>query len=727
MAKQQNTKQTVASTQPVVRVLVPLSLPKLLDYMYQGAKPPKIGAVVSVQVGTKECHAIVVELPQDAPKRTLKPAILVEDAPHLPAQMVQFFRWAGRYTLSPPGEPWRAAVIGGKIPLQPTPARKLVVTGHAPERLTQARRKVLELAAGKSWQAGALAEFCGVSPSVVQGLVQAGALTLEDQPEQAEPLHFNLKTLNAEQQQAVNTLKKELGQFQVTLLDGVTGSGKTEVYAHILAEVLQQNAGAQVLVLVPEIALTPQLVKRLEEQFGSAPVVWHSHVSPQQRRQAWWRIANGRARVIVGARSALFLPFKNLAYVVVDEEHDASYKQTDSWRYQGRDMAIALAQSWQCPVVLGSATPSLESWHNAHSGRYQFVQLKERYGPALLPSVTTLDMKADGPLGPDQYLSPLLIGALENTLAKGQQALLFLNRRGVAPLLICRSCGHRHDCPRCDASLVAHGTPERGRLTCHHCGFSAPWPKECSLCGSEKLAAYGPGTRKIEQQVKIHFPMARIAVADSDAVASPAQLKELVRQLEEHEIDILIGTQMVTKGHHFPALTLVGVVDADMSLDRGDLRAAEQTFQLMTQVAGRAGRGEKAGHVYLQTHTPDHPLMQALMAHDRDGFYALELAERQKWKFPPFAKLLAVTIQGKNEGAVQQAAQKLAQAYSAQTGEQVLGPAPLPIKRLNHVYRYRVVVKLPKHDHARMVAWLRGVAVPTGVSLILDVDPHNLF
>ncbi len=658
----------------VVRVLVPLALPSLLDYISDVAL--EVGDWVDIPVGTKRVHGVVAEVLESSPFQNLKPAMKL-DVPRVDVRALEFWRWASRYTLSAPGEALRVALPKALTPQRPKEKKRAKTT------LPKKGKK------GASVEAQA--------PEVAR--VKVGV------------------ELNAAQKSAAEAVTGSLGSFKAFLLDGVTGSGKTEVYFKVIEEVLAR--GGQALVLVPEIALTPQWLKRFEQRFGSKPHVWHSGLAEGAKRSTWWAMANGEAGIVVGARSALFLPFANLQALVVDEEHEPSYKQEEAFRYHARDLAVQVANLWKAPVILASATPSLETWQRALEGKYTRLVLQARHG-GTMAAVKMIDLRGEK-MPKQSYVSPTLQKAVEATLAKGEQALMFLNRRGNAPVMLCHDCGERRDCSRCDATLVVHGD----RLQCHHCGFAEPFPDECAACGSVDLRAYGPGTRRVVAEVQNIWPNARVAVADSDAVSTTKQLAALVHAVEEREIDIIVGTQMVTKGHHFPHLTCVGVIDADMGLAHGDVRAAERTFQLLTQVAGRAGRGEATGTVWVQSHDPSQPLFKALVKHDRDGFYKLELGARQQWGDPPFGRMVAVIVDGLDEKLVQEGALALSKGWRAQDNVRLLGPAPAPVAKIRDRYRYRLLVKGPVGVSLQPVvkAWIEGVAVPKSVRVTVDVDP----
>ncbi|MFM2129373.1 MAG: Primosomal protein, partial [Pseudomonadota bacterium] len=513
------------------------------------------------------------------------------------------------------------------------------------------------------------------------------------------------------------------GGYSATVLDGVTGSGKTEVYFEAIAEALR--LGRQVLVLLPEIALSAQWLERFEARFGAAPAAWHSELGAALRRDTWRAVAQGAARVVVGARSALFLPYRDLGLIVVDEEHDGSYKQDDGVAYNARDMAVLRAHLGAIPVVLASATPSLETVANVQWGRYGAVHLPDRVGDAALPEVALVDLRATPPLR-GRWLSPPLDDALRATLAAGEQALLFLNRRGYAPLTLCRGCGHRLECPNCSAWLVEHRASRR--LVCHHCGYGMAPPPQCPNCGAEGAwAACGPGVERVAEEVAHHFPDARLRIIASDTLTGPAAIRELIDAVAEHRVDVLIGTQVIAKGHHFPLLTLVGVIDADLGLTGGDLRAAERTHQLLTQVSGRAGRAERPGRVLLQTFMPEHPVMAALAAGTRADFIATEMRERERAHMPPFGRLAAVIVSGPHEKEVDGTARALGRVRPADEDIAVLGPAPAALSLLRGRHRRRFLVKAPRGFNLQgaLRGWLAQVRPGKGVRVQVDVDPMS--
>ena len=736
-----------------VQVLLPLPLTGPYDYLAPAELPLEPGSVVVVPLAQRELIGVVWDTPleeaamaktaaKSMPLEKLRPILEVLPVPPLTEVARRFLAWVADYTLAAPGAVLRMALSSPSALEKPKPVtlyQRCDTGTPADLRPTPARRRVLaELDGGPARTLADLAQAAGVGTSVVKGLAEAGALEAIEvvmEPSFAAPdADCAGPVLSGQQSAAAESLRvaveaaKDKGEFSVTLLDGVTGSGKTEVYFEAIAEAVA--AGRQALVLLPEIALSAQWLARFEQRFGVAPALWHSDLTSAQRRAAWRAVALGRAPVVVGARSALFLPYPDLGLIVVDEEHESAFKQEDGVTYHARDMAVVRAQLGGIPAVLVSATPSLESLNNVKTGRYRALHLPERHGNAALPDVALVDLRQDRPpklegLGPG-WLSSALRRAISETLAAGEQVLLFLNRRGYAPLTLCRACGHRLQCPNCTAWLVEHRLA--GRLQCHHCGHTARLPPACPDCGAEgTLAACGPGVERLAEEVRVLFPQARQATMTSDTLTGPDAAAELVRQVQAREIDILIGTQIVAKGHHFPHLTLVGVVDADLGLYGGDLRAAERTYQLLHQVAGRAGRAEHRGRVLLQTAEPEHPVMQALAAGERDTFFAAEAAAREAAGLPPFGRLAALILSGPDARQLDEAARALARSAPRVEGVTILGPAPAPLAVLRGRHRRRFLVKAPRgfRLQALLRPWIGQAKLPSAVRLQVDIDPYS--
>jgi primosomal protein N' (replication factor Y) len=605
-----------------------------------------------------------------------------------------------------------------------------------PTRVTEARTKVLEVLCdygGLSFTLGELAEMAGVGTSVVKGLVKQEAVSEEDAPRDVpyprlDP-DYGGKKLSADQADGAEVLRAALrtDAYGTTLLKGVTGSGKTEVYLEAVAECLRM--GRQALVLLPEIALSGEFINRVEARFGFKPAEWHSGVTMTERRRCWKMVGQGAAQLIVGARSALFLPFQNLGLIVVDEEHDTSYKQEDGVLYNARDMAVLRAAINGAQVVLASATPSLESWANVEAGKYTRLVLSSRYGPAVMPKMSAIDMRAEDLPG-GTWVSPTLRDAIAERMERGEQSLIFLNRRGYAPVTLCRACGNQIGCDQCDARMVEHRF--LNRLMCHQCGETKPMPKVCPHCQAEdKLSAVGPGVERMGEEITALFPDARVAVLSSDLYGSARAMKAHIEQISQGGTDIIIGTQLVAKGHNFPLLTLVGVIDADLGLQGSDLRAAERTFQLMRQVAGRAGRAEKQGEALLQTYQPEHAVIRAILAGDEEKFWAAEAGERKAAGVPPYGRMAGIILSSPNADDVFNLGAEMARRDGPlrQIGAQVYGPAPAPIARVRGRHRVRLLVKADKAAPLQkaLAAWAAQFRLPTNTRLSIDIDPQSFY
>lgn len=719
-----------SSAARVVSVLLPLPLAEAFDYAEPEGVELAIGDQVAAPLGPRLVRGVVIAIREGSgvnrPLRALEARL---DDPRLPESALRFVQWAARYAADSPGRPL-AMALRGLAARRPAPLRRLMASGAAPARMTPARGRVLA-AASDPISAADLVRTAEVSAGVVRDLLAQGCLletwVAQDPAASSPNPDLDGPQLNPSQGAAAAGLRDMIatGGFAAALLDGVTGSGKTEVYLEAAAEALRARPTAQVLILLPEIALTANVLERFSKRFGAPADEWHSAVGARARRRAWERCAAGEARVVVGARSALFLPFKDLALIVVDEEHDGAYKQEDGFIYHARDLAVARAKIENCPVVLASATPSLETLWNAESGRYRWLKLASRHGPSALPNVELVDLRLQPP-PPGEWISPVLRAGMADALARGEQALLFLNRRGYAPLVLCRACGERLKSPDSDSWLVEHRYS--GRLVCHLTGFSMPKPRCCPRCGAEdSLVSVGPGVERVAEEAARLFPAARLAVFSSDTVSDPTAGRALIAAMVEGEIDILIATQAAAKGHDFPLLTLVGVIDADLGLRGGDLRAAERTFQLLTQVAGRAGRRERPGRALVQTWAPEHPVMAAIAASDRDAFVRVELDERRAAGLPPFTRLAAVIASGPDPAALERFCQTMAQAAPNGEGVEVFGPADAPVMVVRGRRRKRFLVRAPRSVDlaAYMEAWRARVRPPGAIRLAIDIDPYS--
>ncbi|MEQ8558281.1 MAG: primosomal protein N' [Henriciella sp.] len=723
-----------ASRMKLARILFPLPLPEPFDYAIPDGMDVQPGSYVRAPLGKIERTGVVWEVKERAPddERELKPVLDVFPVPPMTEAMRRFVSFAAKYNVAHPGHVL-AMVLRARGGLRPSPTQTLYVpTGHRSNRMTDARVKVLDAARETGpTSAAELARVAGVSPGVVKGLVDVGSLEareIETDLPYPQPTHFGRGDhLTGEQQEAGETLRAAIarGGFQPFLLDGITGSGKTEVYFEAIAEALSKADDAQVLVLLPEIALTQAVLKRFEERFGAPPAPWHSGLSDAERRRTWRETAHGRARIVIGARSALFLPFRNLKLLIIDEEHDTSFKQEDGVTYHARDMGVMRAKLEDAAIILASATPALETMVNAEQGRYQRLKLSARPGAAKLPDIELVDLRTDPP-EKGHWLSSKLTHALTETFEAGEQSLLFLNRRGYAPLVICKACGEKLKSPATESWLTEHRYTNR--LVCHLTGWSIPKPKACPHCGAkDSLMGVGPGVERVAEEVRQLLPNARVEIFSSDTATSGEETRGIVDRMAAGEIDVLVGTQIVAKGHNFPNLTLVGIVDADSSMKGGDLRAGERTFQLLSQVAGRAGRAERPGRALVQTYATENPAMIALAAGDRDGFLQIERDVRAELGLPPFGRMAALIISAPSAEMIQEAGKLAGAAAPNGEGITVYGPAPAPIAILRGRHRIRFLVTSARDVDlsAYMAAWLTAMKLPSAVRVSADIDPYS--
>jgi len=715
-----------------VPVMVPVPAEAPYSYAVPQGMAVEPGSIVRVPLGPRLVAGIVWDGEGgNVDPNKLRPIDHVFDCPPVPAPMRRFIDWVAAYTMSSPGMVARM-ILRAPEAFDPEPwIEGLQRTALGPDRLTAARARVLELAGdGLAWTRSGLAHAAGVSSSVVDGLKAQGVFEdtmIPPRPVVAPPdPAYGGSALNDGQSAAAALLREAVaaGRFSVTLIDGVTGSGKTEVYFEAIAAAIER--GRQALILLPEIALTQAFLERFHERFGAKPAEWHSDLPPRMRERVWRQVAEGRVRAVAGARSALFLPFRDLGLIVVDEEHDPSFKQEDRVFYNARDMAVVRARIGGFPAILASATPSVESRVNADQGRYRRIALKARFADAALPDIRAVDLRRAPPRR-GGFLSPLLIEQMRATVGRGEQALLFLNRRGYAPLTLCRVCGHRFQCPSCSAWLVEHRF--RGQLVCHHCGHHEPRPDACPECGTfDHLAACGPGVERIAEEVDGEFPEARTIVLSSDILGGVKRLRLELEAIAKGEADIVIGTQLVAKGHNFPNMTLVGVVDADLGLANGDPRAAERTFQLLSQVTGRAGRTGRKSVGLLQTFQPDHPVMRALVSGDAETFYQREIAERERTRLPPFGRLASIIVSGESRPDTEAHARQLRRSAPASDDIALLGPAEAPLALIAGRHRYRLLVHGERRSDIQ--SYLRRLLAagpkPRGsIRVNVDIDPQS--
>lgn len=720
----------------LVAVLTAQPIDRFLDY-----KAPEggchLGAFVEVPLGPRKVLGVVWrEGAGDYDYAKIRPVIRVLDVAPMRDEMKQFLSRTADYTLTPMSAMLRLATRAPGLGDAPSMRKVYRLGDSAPDRITDARTKVLEVLrdyGGLAFTLGELAEMAGVGTSVIKGLVKQGAVFEEDSPRDTpyprlDP-DYGGKELSADQAAGAEVLRAALrtDKYGTTLLKGVTGSGKTEVYLEAVAECLRM--GRQALVLLPEIALSGEFITRVEARFGMKPAEWHSGVTMTERRRCWRMVGQGDAQLIVGARSALFLPFQNLGLIVVDEEHDTSYKQEDGVLYNARDMAVLRAAINGAQVVLASATPSLESWANVEAGKYHRLVLNARFGPAVMPEMSAIDMRTE-PVPNGKWVSPTLRDAIADRIEKGEQSLIFLNRRGYAPITLCRACGHQIGCDHCDARMVEHRFLKR--LMCHQCGETKPMPTVCPNCQAEdKLAPVGPGVERMAEEVTALFPEARVVVLSSDLYGSARAMKAHIEEIAQGGADIIIGTQLVAKGHNFPNLTLVGVIDADLGVQGSDLRAAERTFQLMRQVAGRAGRAETPGAAMLQTFQPEHAVIRAILAGDEESFWAAEAAERKAAGVPPYGRMAGIILSSTNVQEVFDLGTDMARRDGPlrKIGAQVFGPAPAPIARVRGRHRVRLLVKADKAAPLQqaLAEWAAQFKLKGELRMAIDIDPQSFY
>ncbi len=742
MTQNQNTANEIKDKDAMKRVSVLLPVPlkgRCFDYLVPSVMDVPLGSFVKVPFGKRELIGVVwrdVDKDDSFDRSKLKTGTLIAHIDPMAVEQRDFIVWMSNYTMADLGMVLKLS-LSSKDAFEPL--KKIPVYGLSTARndakITAKRQEILDYLSEikEPVTSKKITGDTGVSMAVIKSMVKAGLLKVTSRVEKFTPDTLSIKdaiTLNNEQEIARDHCLSifEKRASSVTLIDGVTGSGKTETYLDLVRHVLKQ--GQQVLILLPEIALTQQVVQRFEDQIGIKPVLWHSSRTPAQRREVWRAVSSGDARVVIGARSALFLSYKNLGLTILDEEHDSTYKQEEGVFYNARDMAIIRASlsaknKKNSHILLVSATPSLETLENVENGKYEVVTLRNRYGGATMPNIHVIDLRKDKP-EQGHYIAPSLVEHLKDTFARKEQSLLFLNRRGYAPLTLCQSCGHRFECAQCSAWLVEH--KRFYHLQCHQCGYTEQKTDSCPSCGSvDSLSACGPGVERLIEEVREHIPLAKFVVFSSDNMADPDILKNTLDQIRRSKFDILIGTQMLAKGHHFPNLTTVGIIDADSGLGGGDLRASEKTYQLLHQVSGRAGRAEKSGNVYIQTTQPHSKIIQAMVANDREAFIQAELNARDDADMPPFTRLASIIIRGYEQKDVIDFSKEMARHIPKAEGISFYGPAPAPIERLRNMYRYRFLIKAEKTINVQKVIsfWFSHFKIPKDIRIQIDIDPYS--
>ncbi len=727
----------------IVKVLIPNVVNTGYDYRLNAEA--ELGWFVRVSVMNRQYIGVVYGVGDSGlPDSKIKSVLEVFDF-GLSVKDLQWVQKMSEWTLMTLGAVLRL-IINVPDAFLPQRIEPLYTFKHDDKiRMTEARQAVVDAFSSndnEAMSASDIQNISHVSSSVIRTMIKKGTLVLSDSrtKEQKDFIYqykdMGTVKLNDEQREAAAVIGEaiEEGGFSVFLLDGITGSGKTQVYFDSAWRAYQK--GKSVLLMMPEIALTAQFMSRYEHRFGASPVVWHSNLTAARRREIWRGVSRGKIKMVVGTRSALFLPWQNLGLIVIDEEHDTSYKQEDMGNYHARDMAVLRAKIAGFPVVLASATPSAETLENVALGKYKRLKLTSRFGGATLPTIETIDIRQSKPVGynlPDEgketpvrtgYLSPDLCSAMQDTLNAGQQVMLFINRRGFAPIVQCKKCGWVSTCPDCSVGMSYH--KHLNKLLCHMCGRISALPEKCPNCG-DAVSMRGAGLEKIQEEVNVKFPNAKTALVSSDTIMSRQALERLVGKMESGEIDVVIGTQILAKGHHFPNLTLVGVVDADMGLFGTDFRAAEHTFQQLFQVAGRAGRGEIPGKVLMQTYQPDHPVLQAICAGDRDNFMNADMAARRMAKMPPYGQLIAIVIEAEKETVLKNFCSILSEVAPVAKGVKILGPIVAQVYQIRNWYRMRFLVTGDVRSNLQAVVkhWVGKVKIPANVRVKIDVNPQN--
>lgn len=713
-----------------VPVLLPVPLKQTFDYSTEINLVP--GTMVQVPFGPRTLYGIVWSHQNSLSSKSLKSVKKIYKNVCLPEASLKFIEWVGDYTLTSYGLILKMVLPSPDI--FEAAGESLFALDKKPKRMTPKRQQIIDHfdCHPEPLPLAEISEETSVSEGIVRSLIKEGALVQKGERPWVSPLpKFNpipqKVQLSLDQMAASEDIKRglESHKFQTFLLEGVTGSGKTEVYFEAIEKVLQ--TGGQTLVMLPEIALTAQWLQRFETRFGFQPALWHSDVKQSQRKATLRSLMEGNVPVIVGARSALFLPYPELKLIIIDEEHDGSYKQEEGVVYNARDMAVVRARLSDAVCVLASATPSLETELNVRSGKYRHIHLADRYGGAEMPNVELINLLKHRSKK-KEWLSTQLRDAIVETLERGEQSMLFLNRRGYAPLMICGACGDRVMCPHCSISLVHHKSMDK--LLCHHCGYMTGIPKTCQKCNEENgYSSIGPGVERIYEEVMSFLPQARLALMTSDELTTSQKIFDLVNQIQNHEVDILIGTQIMAKGHHFPLLTLVGVVDGDSALAGSDLRASEKSFQLLHQVSGRSGRAKRKGRVLIQTYSPEHPVMEALVKHDRSEFFAFESDQRLAHGFPPYGRFAAIIVSGKRKDEVEKGARYLARCFPLTDKAELLGPTPAPLSFLRGKHRWRLLVKTAKEIAPQPLIkyWLDSVKLPNSLRVQTDIDPYSFY
>lgn len=720
------------------QILLPIIFDKSFSYYVNDAFNIEVGDVVLVNFMNRNCYGIVTKVEEELEKSNFKMKTILakDDELKISPNLIKLIEFAASYNLAPKGLFLKLAIsILNSSKIKENSQVFCKINKNPPQnvKITPKRQEIIDLFGKKSEiLLSEIVNLAKTSSSTVNSLVKNGILTKEikkiaqkrEKFPEIEPNLFKLKELSSDQQNAADFLNKKIAQNQhsVTLVDGVTGSGKTEIYFNVISKILKEKSG-QILILLPEIILVNQLIKRFENIFNFKPQIWHSKINNNQKRDIFYALNNGEIEILISTRSAIFLPFSNLKLIIIDEEHEASFKQEDIVNYHGRDMAIARAKFENIPVILSSATPSLETFVNAKSGKYEHLILKSKFFNNKKTQIELVDMK-NSDLEKGCFISKELEKEMQNCLENKKQILLFLNRRGYAPLTLCKSCGHKISCKDCSSYMSYHQS--LNKLICHHCGSESKFNIACENCEEEdSFVTLGAGVERIHEEVKSLFPLSKTALMTSDSLNNQEESTKIIEKIINNEVDVIIGTQIIAKGHHFPNLSLVGIIDGDSSFNNANLRAGEKSFQLLTQVIGRAGREKHPAKIFLQSYNINNLVFKYIIEQNRDDFFNLEIQNRQIMQMPPFGKMIAIIFISKNEDLAINCGKMIVSHFPNQENIEIFGPAPMPISKIRKNYYYRVLVKSDKKLNIQKLInnIISSFKTPNQVRIKIDVDP----
>jgi len=710
-------------------VLLPINIDR--PFTYSSEEKLDIGTIVKVSFGKRELYGVVWEADKIEKKPdNIKIKSIIEVVGEgkdyiLPKDMVYFIKWISDYYLMPLGLVLKASLKQQFFQKKSRASYVLKINPKHQAKITEKQKIVLEeFKQNKIIDKRSLITKTGISNSIISRMIKNEILIEEEAHENITKINLDTKIeLNSDQLKASRALVKSTKNNEVVLLDGITGSGKTEVYLSAVNEILHQ--GDQVLILLPEITLTHDFVHNLKKRYKYQIAEWNSSLTENQRRNIWFGVLNKEIKLIIGARSSLFLPFKKLGLIIVDEEHDQSYKQEDGIIYNARDMAILKSKQLNIACILSTATPSVESYDNVLQNKFQRTSLKNRFHGTQLPSIKFIDMRKADKIK-ESFLPVEIVEDIKANYERGEQSLLFLNRRGYSPLSICSKCGVRVDCPNCDTWLVLH--KNNSQYICHKCGHTEDTNKECKSCHSQNtIVPSGRGIERVDEEIARIFPEIKRMIFSSDYLNNPTDILSALEKIKNNEIGLIIGTQLVSKGYNFPNLTYVGVLDGDFGLELSDIRSAERTYQILNQVAGRAGRMKEDSVVKILTHMPEHPIIQSITNNQKEDFYNTELAIRKSAGMPPFSRLASIIISSSDKVLLLDYVRRLDKLKNTPKNIDVFGPIEAPLSKLRKKYRMRFLIRSPKNSHIQFYIerWLKTLKINPKIRVVVDVDPYN--